>query len=168
MASVALGMGVPAHPRSRGENARAAGETTSRVGSSPLARGKLRRGGGQDRRRELIPARAGKTRWVWRGHQGTTAHPRSRGENRRNLRRPALALGLIPARAGKTDSPILPAPWWAAHPRSRGENGMRMCSYSLGMGSSPLARGKPQVNTHPPVRCGLIPARAGKTSPRRG
>ena len=30
-------------------------------------------------------------------------------------------------------------------------------------GSSPRGRGKPQVNAHPPVRGGLIPARAGKT-----
>ena len=70
-----------AHPRSRGENLRAAGLRAVVVGSSPLTRGKRARGAGHRSLRRLIPAHAGKTMRPASRSQTTTAHPRSRGEN---------------------------------------------------------------------------------------
>ena len=70
-----------AHPRSRGENPRAAIASALATGASPLTRGKLiggRRKVGAGRR---IPAHAGKTTAPsWRSPP-SWAHPRSRGEN---------------------------------------------------------------------------------------
>ena len=71
---------VPAHPRSRGENARAASADDVHGGSSPLTRGK------PDPRLEvgdlirLIPAHAGKTTNARGDKIAGAAHPRSRGE----------------------------------------------------------------------------------------
>ena len=70
-----------AHPRSRGENLDSPRENRGLRGSSPLTRGKPRIGSlevGDDR---LIPAHAGKTTAFRPVPRGTTAHPRSRGEN---------------------------------------------------------------------------------------
>ena len=70
-----------AHPRSRGENQKAAIEEQKGKGSSPLTRGKpamkvtVMSGTG------LIPAHAGKTLRYERFHVASGAHPRSRGEN---------------------------------------------------------------------------------------
>ena len=52
----------PAHPRSRGENSEIRNPSVWRGGSSPLTRGKLRRGGYRRCPTGLIPAHAGKTR----------------------------------------------------------------------------------------------------------
>ena len=131
-----------AHPRSRGENMTLPGCTCSRMGSSPLTRGK--RGGAVrvSGYGGLIPAHAGKTMSRRRPMRSLTAHPRSRGENiitntgqastagsspltrgkrlstARDLGRPRL----IPAHAGKTFLRASPRSPEAAHPRSRGEN----------------------------------------------
>ena len=112
-------------------------------GSSPLTRGKRRRGNRRGHPPGLIPAHAGKT-WPrsskpWQ----TRAHPRSRGENGTfnptgiscrgsspltrgkhcNMLHITYICGLIPAHAGKTIEDI---------PTMDGSNG-----------SSPLTRGKP-------------------------
>ena len=50
-----------------------------------------------------------------------------------------------------------------AHPRAGEENREGNTRSQFVFGSSPRGRGKPQVNAHPPIRGGLIPARAGKT-----
>ncbi len=95
------------------------------------------------------------------------AHPRSRGEDPREISTQVGVHGLIPARAGRTPVP----PSWAirsgAHPRSRGEDGSRPLGYGRGPGSSPLARGGPSRTARRYYRAGLIPARAGRTSTRR-
>ena len=98
------------------------------VGSSPLTRGKLRRRNVRARPPRLIPAHAGKTIRPHYGDATTTAHPRSRGENRatgppartakgsspltRGKRDAATASGyidgLIPAHAGKTTAEEAP------------------------------------------------------------
>ena len=114
-----------AHPRSRGENHCILIVGLCIAGSSPLTRGKLQHrrvghnGGG------LIPAHAGKTRFLPGCHGRGRAHPRSRGENHlmpqpmvpfegsspltRGKRAWALAgvslPRLIPAHAGKTRRP---------------------------------------------------------------
>ena len=131
-----------AHPRSRGENHPPSSTRANTPGSSPLTRGKLTHCGCLSSRVGLIPAHAGKT-WVACAYdRGTSAHPRSRGENLINahmrrcdhgsspLTRGKLAdqglsldgLGLIPAHAGKTNRGRQGSLLAGAHPRSRGEN----------------------------------------------
>ena len=131
-----------AHPRSRGENAKAAPRRPKAAGSSPLTRGKRPDSPVLAALRRLIPAHAGKTAARRRECHCRAAHPRSRGENlgpcgahgdrwgssplTRGKPCPAPSMGsgprLIPAHAGKTWSYVTgPDNLWA-HPRSRGEN----------------------------------------------
>ena len=154
-------------------------------GSSPLARGKPRRRRAGRPQRGLIPARAGKTCQCCSRCSQRPAHPRSRGENTitasgsgskpgssplaRGKHHPcgrwAGGSGLIPARAGKTIAIArCVRPCWA-HPRSRGENPSAVCAFTVRVGSSPLARGKPRGLASTSAHYGLIPARAGKTTP---
>ena len=74
--------------------------------------------------------------------------------------------GLIPAHAGKTRRFAFTRSRNRAHPRSRGENlrghGVRL----PGAGSSPLTRGKRRFAPQLLPISRLIPAHAGKTSPR--
>ena len=56
---------------------------------------------------------------------------------------------------------------WSAHPRSRGENVFDGARNTHPCGSSPLTRGKPRFPWPRATPCGLIPAHAGKTQPRR-
>ena len=131
-----------AHPRSRGENLRAALPHVAR--------------------KRLIPAHAGKTLISFFEVRGAWAHPRSRGENEVPATT-GLTLGgsspltrgkrwkgpedldkrrLIPAHAGKTRSEHRRSDYPGAHPRSRGENILVPSSSVNGKGSSPLTRGK--------------------------
>ena len=111
-----------AHPRSRGENSYAATIAAMFLGSSPLTRGKRVWPSAGWKDRGLIPAHAGKTRRANPPGNSGPAHPRSRGENIKQIARdvektgsspltrgkPVGAaaggpvLGLIPAHAGKT------------------------------------------------------------------
>ena len=70
-----------AHPRSRGENSLPRSSRSSRLGSSPLTRGKLPCHVGTAFIDGLIPAHAGKTRMRTSSISPSRAHPRSRGEN---------------------------------------------------------------------------------------
>ena len=172
-----------AHPRSRGENGRAAAADFHTNGSSPLTRGKLDRVHALRVRHRLIPAHAGKTTCLGLRTSATPAHPRSRGENaarRLQGRRPGgsspltrgkprtgfwsgATTGLIPAHAGKTrmrTSSISPS---RAHPRSRGENRTLTLPAPRPSGSSPLTRGKLELGFSAPQVFRLIPAHAGKT-----
>ena len=121
---------------------------------------------------------------------GSAAHPRSRGENRRgglyrlwDLGSSPLTRGkrlvdddvrdrrrLIPAHAGKTPTTSSPPDTRAAHPRSRGENAAPTQSRMLAPGSSPLTRGKRRRSLPSARLSRLIPAHAGKTNfrPRIG
>ena len=136
-------MGIStAHPRSRGENLSISLRNSSKMGSSPLTRGKPQarsNGACHDR---LIPAHAGKTAQARGRRECPQAHPRSRGENgtpSTTSRGPngssPLTRGkpvtsepsgdgtrLIPAHAGKTQRSSLTSSPRPAHPRSRGEN----------------------------------------------
>ena len=154
---------MPAHPRSRGENARSVRHTIPPHGSSPLTRGKRASRSRAVPPHRLIPAHAGKTGTTTTKPITSGAHPRSRGENvsgahvgpvlhgsspltrgklsRRSAARPLCRL--IPAHAGKTKpAPSTRAPV-KAHPRSRGENDHRVRFREHDHGSSPLTRGKP-------------------------
>ena len=76
-----LCMGLPEHPRVRGENGKRGGLGGGQPGTSPRARGKP-----QDRQEDLarkrnIPACAGKTPSACLKLSRMTEHPRVRGEN---------------------------------------------------------------------------------------
>ena len=151
-----------AHPRSRGENRRRLGLPTSRAGSSPLTRGKLRLRRSFSARPGLIPAHAGKTQEEGASVAAPRAHPRSRGENwcfnhagetmpgsspltrgkQAALETVGARRGLIPAHAGKTSKSGASVRPRRAHPRSRGENIQTCVQVAADLGSSPLTRGK--------------------------
>ena len=156
-------------------------------GSSPLARGLLRRQPEVHRHEGIIPARAGFTLFLRLAVFVTWDHPRSRGVyasqfhtvNRqegssplaRGLRIIPDAIhdldGIIPARAGFTNHSSSSHSISTDHPRSRGVYAWGRFADSVGTGSSPLARGLPGgCVTH--VRgFRIIPARAGFTVLRR-
>ena len=155
----------------------------SRLGSSPLTRGKLDGHVAHLDGDRLIPAHAGKTSCACRAAAARAAHPRSRGENEPAPLRRGIALGsspltrgkplalvpgadhgrLIPAHAGKTCPRTRPCAKCAAHPRSRGENPRAGALAAPEAGSSPLTRGKRARAAHLRAAHGLIPAHAGKT-----
>ena len=172
-----------AHPRVCGENSIPASRVATSRGSSPRVRGKLGHGPCGLRAARLIPACAGKTRWLRCWSRRTGAHPRVCGENKytgekystedgssprvrgkpgepRVRREP---FGLIPACAGKTGWRRSGARSTGAHPRVCGENSSASSTPLMVMGSSPRVRGK--RSRAPPDRRArrLIPACAGKT-----
>ena len=175
-----------AHPRSRGENRDIFKFYEKPPGSSPLTRGKLFNCVDHDARPGLIPAHAGKTSHVPDLPPKGTAHPRSRGENKRRskswprpvgsspltrgkllgLRADRNKVGLIPAHAGKTWPTAVSSAGTAAHPRSRGENLLLVLPSGSVQGSSPLTRGKPFRAHDVQEIARLIPAHAGKTTGR--
>ena len=180
-------LSLSAHPRSRGENERGLSSFVRLIGSSPLTRGKHERVGPFAPGGRLIPAHAGKTACHAVTSHAWTAHPRSRGENRkvRTMRyydygsspltrgKPRVArcrcdsMRLIPAHAGKTRPPAEAADGTPAHPRSRGENPVTSPPSRRRTGSSPLTRGKRPRRGHRRGLHRLIPAHAGKTATRR-
>ena len=175
----------PAHPRVCGENSPRARGQKRGGGSSPRVRGKPappvadRPAGG------LIPACAGKTIRRCSQPWWTPAHPRVCGENsdvapvaanssgssprvRGKLGRVEADYpldGLIPACAGKTCRAPSKPPGTTAHPRVCGENATEVEDVLDQWGSSPRVRGKPCFRRARRGPHGLIPARAGKTSP---
>ena len=173
-----------AHPRSRGENLVAQYVGSRDVGSSPLTRGKPELTPLEIDDLRLIPAHAGKTRGQESRHEGSPAHPRSRGENpsaaaapastcgsspltrgkRQRWNGPRGGIGLIPAHAGKTFWRACSRRPVGAHPRSRGENDITPMAPVMEPGSSPLTRGKPKEALRFFSAPRLIPAHAGKTT----
>ena len=151
-----------AHPHSRRENIVVSTPTIIRQGSSPLTRGKPRRGHRLAPQSRLIPAHAGKTVPARRPWPPARAHPHSRGENdwrvpsarhscgsspltrgKHPSQQPLTGpRGLIPAHAGKTEAHRPHRCTKRAHPRSRGENQESEGPVSAKKGSSPLTRGK--------------------------
>ena len=76
-----------------------------------------------------------------------------------------LGYGIIPARAGFTVfCGVLHSVLWD-HPRSRGVYRSLAAWDARAVGSSPLARGLPRKSLRSRRRAGIIPARAGFTSP---
>ena len=160
----------------------------SGAGSSPLTRGKPPATRSRRTPGRLIPAHAGKTERLEQCATTTTAHPRSRGENRgspaagatpcgsspltRGKRdrppKPPTAPRLIPAHAGKTPSHPRRHGDAPAHPRSRGENDRDAATAVAFTGSSPLTRGKQRLAEIEESTLRLIPAHAGKTCEAAG
>ena len=90
-----------AHPRSRGENGLTSAGTAVKAGSSPLTRGKHAIPAASATPMRLIPAHAGKTSRGPSKVRASTAHPRSRGENK-NVRKALNVLaGSSPLTRGK-------------------------------------------------------------------
>ena len=181
------GLPGPDHPRSRGVYCAASAETRCSAGSSPLARGLRRRRAQRRSRCGIIPARAGFTSYASPPICVPQDHPRSRGvySSRRMSGAPRagsspLARGLllfsvgrldcvriIPARAGFTALPCPPTRRSTDHPRSRGVYLTALATMRITSGSSPLARGLPPRIQPSRSLCGIIPARAGFTTPSR-
>ena len=144
-----FGLGIWAHPRSRGENNTSATPHQLPCGSSPLTRRKPVARPSRPALMRLIPAHAGKTHGRIRISSRWAAHPRSRGENDAIQSKYADASGsspltrgkppdkvgggvgdgLIPAHAGKTHGGRSGPRHAPAHPRSRGENSAATCTH---------------------------------------
>ena len=178
----------PAHPRAGGENSVVVSMFIVRSGSSPRGRGKrwggvapaMRhaahpRAGGENAasRRSSSPTHGssprgrGKLQWSlsWTPEPGSS--PRGRGK--RTPLDPRRRRGrLIPARAGKTQCSSRPSRTHSAHPRAGGENPSPAREATAAAGSSPRGRGKRLGEDVGAGAVRLIPARAGKTSSRRG
>ena len=173
------------HPRSRGVYSASSVRSSSRYGSSPLARGLPRPSGQGSRSGRIIPARAGFTEDVLTEITIGQDHPRSRGvylrssdAQKRIMGSSPLARGLlldrsvegdvtriIPARAGFTRGEHLRRRRRRDHPRSRGVYFHGLDFEIIEEGSSPLARGLlPRSSQQGPL-AGIIPARAGFTGP---
>ena len=157
-------------------------------GSSPRVRGLQREHGGRGSNDGIIPARAGFTCTPCGGSSRTSDHPRACGvygslpleypevdgssPRVRGLHhgRGGLPLlhGIIPARAGFTRAGLIVVTRDRDHPRACGVY-VAMAVYDLdGSGSSPRVRGLPLFLPPRESARGIIPARAGFTSPRRG
>ncbi len=136
------GVGHGTHPRSRGEDLRAATAAGTWTDSPPLARGGHSGKVTDPALDGLTPARAGRTEAREGGEVLGRTHPRSRGEDAPSLTPPTgwedsppLArggpnvhtcgpqrAGLTPARAGRTSTPGATTRATRTHPRSRGED----------------------------------------------
>ena len=136
-----------AHPRMRGEGADQYSAPSSRVGSSPHARGGLVIGPDVEHAHRLIPACAGRAAFVPTRFRGPGAHPRMRGEGLRKgwgraggygsspharggpgaRAARGCAAGLIPACAGRAPRDLQRDQGVPAHPRMRGEGRVAPC-----------------------------------------
>ena len=94
-------MAIRAHPRSRGENCPRSSFASTRVGSSPLTRGKPAGPPRPASKPGLIPAHAGKTVHEEDTMHFIRAHPRSRGENNKGGDGTGTSPGSSPLTRGK-------------------------------------------------------------------
>ena len=155
--------GRPDHPRSRGVYAGNLQATIVGGGSSPLARGLLRRRDSDTGNLRIIPARAGFTERDLRGaRRDVGSSPLARGLPRGGIPDSRRAR-IIPARAGFTWTGGRDSPSRKDHPRSRGVYVWRTRAPKSSEGSSPLARGLPTSRSSAVYSPRIIPARAGFT-----
>ena len=152
-------------------------------GSSPHARGTLRRGSIVGDLRGIIPACAGNTPRPSPQDLTLWDHPRMRGEHpveddTRRIRQGSSPHargthdavrhvgpvdGIIPACAGNTHA-MRSAPRFSRdHPRMRGEHVKSRRVIHVRTGSSPHARGTPRTVRQNRLSAGIIPACAGNT-----
>ena len=170
------------HPRRRGEHSSSNTSKTQSTGSSPQARGTLRRPRGRRARGRFIPAGAGNTQMTVCAWSPGSVHPRRRGEHVHEPEK-AISVGgsspqargtrwsywrrghrwrFIPAGAGNTTPAESPSEANPVHPRRRGEHSTEDEAGCGVRGSSPQARGTQPVqkNAIRPPR--FIPAGAGE------
>ncbi len=172
-----------AHPRERGEHIVPRNVGLVLGGSSPRARGTLKRGISSMSTDRLIPASAGNTRCACCMQTRRPAHPRERGEHpgqdfpipfsngssprargtQANGTNYTLQQRLIPASAGNTAPACGPSRPRSAHPRERGEHGHLLLQINSCLGSSPRARGTLMATFAGLAKDRLIPASAGNT-----
>ena len=171
------------HPRMRGEDKKLEYGENSARGSPPHARGRQEVGVRREQRPRITPACAGKTSRGRRGPQGTTDHPRMRGEDmlsriprdfatgspphargRQERDRSADELrGITPACAGKTFSRIAAIFASKDHPRMRGEDLAALSESMRSYESPPHARGRLDERLVVGAAARITPACAGKT-----
>ncbi|VEH26933.1 Domain of uncharacterised function (DUF2825) [Cellulomonas fimi] len=176
---------TPAHPRTRGDDWRAAWRASSTAGSSPHAGRRLPAAAAVYRGQGLIPARGETTVLPQGSRADQEAHPRTRGDdaglNAEDMaargssphagrrphgrhRRPRVER-LIPARGETTAPSDRHATATRAHPRTRGDDGDSTGDSDTEWGSSPHA-GRRRTSPAKFTRARrLIPAR-GETTTR--
>ena len=152
------------HPRRRGEHRSASCCRQAVYGSSPQARGTLRRPDSASAPMRFIPAGAGNTQRGADCCYRAAVHPRRRGEHASCQSSAPTSSGSSPQARGTlsslTRSPTNPA----VHPRRRGEH-TRTHAYTVDTrGSSPQARGTHCDSAIFSAYERFIPAGAGNTS----
>ena len=130
---------IPAHA---GKTGRHSIPIVRALGSSPLTRGKRTPTQIQRLRPWLIPAHAGKTVGTNHGGPGTTAHPRSRGENTPRPRTALHRAGSSPLTRGKQPADYDAFAATRLIPAHAGKTPHRTEPTRAPSGSSPLTRGK--------------------------
>ena len=153
------------------------------IGSPPLTRGKQSSSFIFDILPRITPAHAGKTGFMEEGIHKYRDHPRSRGENNKQIQEawiewgsPPLTRGkrckrkncdvterITPAHAGKTNFRYPVTLRLGDHPRSRGENRKKGIEMGGVIGSPPLTRGKLNNAAYCVRGARITPAHAGKT-----
>ena len=151
------------HPRSRGVYGVSGLGEEAGAGSSPLARGLLKRVGGHCFSLRIIPARAGFTRSLASGQRFGRDHPRSRGVYSTQREAAPRVRGSSPLARGLPSRLNDLGHTAQDHPRSRGVYSLSGVRRLFGTGSSPLARGLHDRDGAAGRRARIIPARAGFT-----
>ena len=150
------------HPRTCGENFQYGVKLDGDAGSPPHLRGKLQRFIFWNFKFRITPAPAGKTVTNEKNHEKEWDHPRTCGENVKDVKFVVLGGGspphlrgkpaglplyaeqhrITPAPAGKTFFCNRPRGLYRDHPRTCGENFTISPKYSAPPGSPPHLRGK--------------------------
>ncbi len=152
------------HPRVRGEHRSPVAARMPTGGSSPRARGTLRRRILPPRGARVIPACAGNTPGCPAQPFRRAGHPRVRGEHCREPAQSNPVGRVIPACAGNTAQVNEGVRHRPGHPRVRGEHGYKSAINNALAGSSPRARGTRCAASSCAVARRVIPACAGNTS----
>ena len=172
--------GVRDHPRGCGEKA------PGREGSSPRVRGEAAFCASLVKGTGIIPAGAGRSGVLRVAGQGDGDHPRGCGEKRLPPRlgpgqrgssprvrgevslerKLSMGSGIIPAGAGRSELGEEVEHGVRDHPRGCGKKGGCGAVDGRLLGSSPRVRGEVVVGLGEGLALGIIPAGAGRSSPR--
>ena len=152
-----------AHPRMRGEDLSPTTFPIDSWGSPPHARGRPAVKGGRAGRRGLTPACAGKTNVGELSWQARWAHPRMRGEDRREMARRVLAEGSPPHARGRRGGSIRSCSSEGLTPACAGKTSSLAADSHERLGSPPHAWGRRPRRPGSSAWGRLTPACAGKT-----